>query len=306
MDQAVEIIGIPTSSASYAPGQEQAPAALRAAGLVEALLSRGLQVVNRCDDPPVARWRPDRSNPRAQNLGATIEYVNQTRTRVAEAMAASRIPMVLGGNCTIQIGVVAAHLDLGHNVGLIYLDLHSDLNVPDAIPDGALDWMGVAHMLDLPGVVGELAAAGPKRPLLKPNEVALFGFDPTHASQFERDQIERLGLHTVMWETIAANPKAEAERLLAEWGCGFDRLIVHFDVDVLDFLDTPLAEYSFTRGIGLTLAQAAQVLSAFAQDSRFSALTLTEINPNHGAEDGSDLIRFVEAVSQALTGLSRS
>lgn len=300
MQHIVEIIGIPTSAASYAPGQEQAPAALRSAGLSDALRSRGIVVTDRYDDPPVYRWRPDRNDPRAQNLDATVEYVGHTRGRVAEALAAGHLPLVLGGNCTIQIGVVAAHLDLGQRVGLIYFDLHADLNVPGVVSEGALDWMGVAHMLDLSGARAELAGAGSQRPLLKPGEVALFGFDRTHASQFERDQIERLGLHKVVWQAIAADPKLEAERLLVEWGYGFDRFIVHLDVDVLNFLDTPLAEYYFARDAGLTLDQAAKALSVFARDPRFSALTVTEINPNHGAEDGSDIVRFIDAIAQAL------
>ncbi len=63
MDRTLQIIGIPTSAASYAPGQEQAPAALRAAGLAEALRGHGLTAVDHGDDPPVWRWRPDHDDP---------------------------------------------------------------------------------------------------------------------------------------------------------------------------------------------------------------------------------------------------
>ena len=39
-----------------------------------------------------------------------------------------------------------------------------------------LDAMGVAHLLDLPGCVPELAGIASRRPLLQPADVAFVGF----------------------------------------------------------------------------------------------------------------------------------
>ena len=52
----IAVIGAPTSAGAFAPGQEDAPAALRAAGLVEALgaSDRG--------DTPRFRWRVDHAS----------------------------------------------------------------------------------------------------------------------------------------------------------------------------------------------------------------------------------------------------
>jgi arginase family enzyme len=41
------IIGAPSSAGAYAPGQEKAPGALRAAGLLECLRAHGIQVDDR-------------------------------------------------------------------------------------------------------------------------------------------------------------------------------------------------------------------------------------------------------------------
>ena len=67
--RSAQVIGVPTSAGAFAPGQEEAPAALRAAGLIEALVRAGL-VVRDDGDCATWRWRPDRENRRAQNLGA--------------------------------------------------------------------------------------------------------------------------------------------------------------------------------------------------------------------------------------------
>ena len=72
-----------------------------------------------------------------------------------------------------------------------------------------------------------------------------------------------------------------------------DELAVHFDVDVLDFLDAPLAENT-DRDPGVPLAAAGEILAVLLADARVSALTITELNPHHGAEDGSTVRRLVE------------
>lgn len=47
----MDVIGAPSSAGAYTPGQERAPQALRAAGLLETLERRGIEVVDRGDVP---------------------------------------------------------------------------------------------------------------------------------------------------------------------------------------------------------------------------------------------------------------
>ena len=46
---ALAVIGAPTSAGAFGPGQERAPSAFRAHGLLDALRARGLDVVDRGD-----------------------------------------------------------------------------------------------------------------------------------------------------------------------------------------------------------------------------------------------------------------
>lgn len=291
---ALEIIGVPTSAASFAPGQEKAPQALRDAGLIEALERAGIRVVD-CGDLPVWRWRPDKTNPYAQNLTAVVEYVMHTRERVHQAIAEGHIPLVLGGNCTIEIGTVTGYLPSNKRIGLIYLDLHADMNVPKSTDNGALDWMGMAHMLNLDGALPELSRLGLRYPLLAPEDVVFFGFDPSNATEWELEHIERLGLRCITYNEVARDPEGEANRVLTEWGAHYDRLLVHFDVDVIDFVDMPLSE-NYSRNQGLSFEQTMQALTTFIRSDKFGALTITELNPDHGDEDGSTLRAFIQGL----------
>lgn len=308
MARKIEIIAIPSSAGAYRAGIEQAPAMLRAVGLAEALRNTGCNAIDPNDDPPVCCSYSSKLT--ASNIKATVKYVGHTRKRVARALAAGYLPLVLGGDCSIEIGVVAAHLDAGRRIGLVYFDGHADMNVPGSVPDGtgefseSLDWMGVAHMLGIEGAVPELADIGPRYPLLSPSDVAVVGFIPQQASDFERQQLQALGIRVVGWEAIARDPEGEILKLLETWGNNFDHLLVHFDVDVLNFLDMPIADTTASRDVGLTLHQAMRSLAILAAEPRFSGLTITEINPTHGVEDSSSLraLRaFVQELTQALS-----
>lgn len=66
--------------------------------------------------------------------------------------------IVLGGDCTNGAGTIAgATRDNNIRTGVIYLDMHGDLNTPETVGSGALDWMGMAHLLGAKGTVPEYA-----------------------------------------------------------------------------------------------------------------------------------------------------
>jgi len=288
------VVGAPTSAGAYAPGQEQGPGALRAEGLLERLDAGGAEVRD-AGDVDGFRWRPDPERPRAANAAIVADRARQVAERVAAAPAGDRV-LVLGGDCTVGVGTVAGLARRGATPGLVYLDRHADLNVPSSTIDGALDWMGVAHMLDLDGAVDELAAVGGTRPLLDAGRLAFLALG--RATEFERDVIARRGLTVVDLDAATADPDGAARAALVALD-GAEEMAVHFDVDVVDFLDAPLAE-NIDREPGLPLAAAGRALAALLADARVTAVTVTEFNPLHGAPDGATTRRLVDVLARAF------
>ena len=293
---ALTVLGVPTSAGAFTPGQERAPAALREAGLLTALGERGVDTRD-LGDSPVWRWRPDREHPRAQNLGAVVDIARETATRVEAALGDTPL-LVLGGDCSIELGVLAGHLARDASVGLVYLDLHPDLNTPESVVEGTFDWMGMGHALNVPGAEQELVRFGPRTPLLNDDQVLFLGYGPERARPFELDQIVRRGLSAIPVDEVAADPETAARRAL-DFAARFDRLLVHFDVDVIDFNDAQLSEDA-VRGDGLTLDAAMRTLSVLASSERLSALTVTELNPFHADEEGETLRQFVTMLADCL------
>jgi arginase len=278
MTRTLTIIGAPSSAGAYAPGQEKAPTAFRLHGLVEALRARGRRVVDR-GDVAHFRWRPDPALPKCANLSAVRAAAEVVAEATSDAIARDHDVLVLGGDCTLELGTVAGAAFDGARVGLIYIDLDVDLNTPDT-SDGALDWTGVAHMLDIPGSADDLSGLAGCRPMLPPSAVLFFAAG--NISPPERETIQRLNLECIGLAEVKADPVAASSRALA-WARAFDRLLVHLDVDVLEYVGFPIAE-NVRRAPGLKFSELSIVLSHLLTAPHFRALTITEVNPEHAPD----------------------
>ena len=296
----ISVVGVPSSAGSYAAGQEQAPAVLRSAGLVDSLRASGLEVGDE-GDLPLQVWRPDRINPRAQNIDQVTESVQDLIECLTPLFVRGHTLLVLGGNCTVALGVVAALRRASADpVGVLYVDRNYDINTPESTSDGAVDWMGMAHALSLPGSLDVLVDVLGLRPLLEPNHVAWLGIDDRFATEWERAEARRLGLQVISSSALAHDPVSSAVESLQHLPSG--PLAVHLDVDVLDFTDAPLAENTDGRDSGPTLDQAANALRVAAQDARFRTLSIGELNPTRSVGDPEAIPRFVASVVSIMGG----
>lgn len=283
------ILGVPSSAAAHWPGIEKAPAALRAAGLVERLRASGLDVDD-AGDLPVARWAPSPGST-ANNVRAVADGLRVVRDTLAPVVASARRPLVIGGECTLAIAVVSALSAEADGVGLLYVDGGQDLMIPAEHPDEPiLDGTGVAHLLDLPGALDELADIGPRRPLLSADRLVFFGY-----ADEEEDVHGLVPSMRLPATLVAAEPEAAAERALA--ALSVDRFVLHVDVDVLDFLAFPAADVPM-YGRGLSVEQLTRALRVLASDPRCAALLLVEFNPDHGVDATAD--RLVSLLTDVL------
>ena len=70
----------------------------------------------------------------------------------------------------------------------------------------------------------------------------------------------------------------KAPRALREAGL-VDRFVVHFDVDIIDFVDFPVADVP-QHNAGLTFQDVMACLGTFAASPVFGGLVITELNPD--------------------------
>ena len=289
----VSILGVPSSAGSHNPGQEKAPAAWRAAGLADGLREAGLDVEDR-GDLPAAPFRPLAPVDGLRDVERVVSVAQQVAGEVAAIRAAGRLPLVLGGDCTITLGVLAGF----DEAGLVYFDGDADLSTPERSESGVADTMGMTHLLG--GGSSRLAGLGSRCPLLRPEQVVMFGFDPAELDTRQWTELVSRHLYADPAPAVRANPAGRARAARAYLERRADSYLVHLDVDVLHTGLFPLA--NFPHFAGLTLEEVSAGLGEFTSGAKFGGLVITEVNPDHDP-DGQLIRTLAQALTGALAGL---
>jgi arginase len=123
------LIGVPTSAGAHHAGQDLAPAVLRSHGFLDRLRSGGLAVTD-AGDVAGEVLAVDPSGP-PRNLEAVVRVAPAVADAVESAVRGGAVPIVLGGDCTITLGVVAGLQRAREDVRLAYFDGDADLGTPE-------------------------------------------------------------------------------------------------------------------------------------------------------------------------------
>jgi len=156
----IRIIGVPSAWGTMELGAQRTPQMLRDAGLADWLAAAGHQVEDPgdVDLPPQGAedvWTPAAAAAAAAAPRSTdplhLEQVAQMARSVRHAVAASLsdrcLPLVIGGECSSSIGVVAALAAHRGPVTVAWIDAHGDINTPETSPSGLVTGMPLAVTL---------------------------------------------------------------------------------------------------------------------------------------------------------------
>jgi arginase len=289
------MIGVPSSAGAHHAGQELAPDALRAAGLTTRLRSAGVHVTD-AGNLPGAVFVPDRDSRGARNLREVVRVATEVADAVAGVVASGRLPLVIGGDCTITIGAVAGLLRSHPDAALAYVDGDADLSFPGDGNSEVLDSMGISHLLGR-GAPELTGLDGRQPPLLAPGRLAILGSDPRETTDDRRSYLADAGVSFQEGPAFSADPAAAAGKALAALA-GAGQVLVHFDIDVVDSGDLPLGNFPH-YGSGVTLDDALAGIRVLRSSPQFAGLVLTEVNPTHDPA-GSELDRLAGGLASAL------
>lgn len=164
----LQVIEVPSPRGLRPSGLEDAPDALRRAGLHERL---GSPDVVRIDVPPYRDVRdPETGILNPQGIAAVARDV---ASAVDATLDAGRFPVLLGGDCSIVLGPLLALRHRGR-YGLAFLDGHADFQHPSDKPNGEVASLDLAVATGRgPDLLTDLDGL---RPLVRDEDVALVGY----------------------------------------------------------------------------------------------------------------------------------
>ncbi len=290
----IALIGAPWSAAGFAPGTEKAPAALRAAGLVEKLQSTGYEVVDHGDCAP-RLFADDEEHRRARNLAEIVAGLNDLKMRAELAAKSGGLVLVLGGDCAQAIGLLSGARRYYKHVNLLWFDRDADLNTPASTPSGRIDGMVVAHIIGKGAP--ELVRFWGETPLVREPDVTLFGLerlDPPEQEFLGRSPMRHIYAADIQFKGAG---KAAREALLQVHAAARE-FVLHLDLDVIAEEDFPAVNVP-GRG-GLRFEDVRSALVEFAKQPHLLGLDVAQYNPVKDP-DGSGAKKIVDLLVEALS-----
>ena len=216
---------------------------------------------------------------------------------VKESLQANRCMLVLGGDCSILIGIMSALKSMG-TYGLFFIDAHADFYEPEKSVTGE-----VADM-DLALVTGRgpeiLANINQLRPYVKDEHVI-------HIGQRDLEETKRYGSQDIRSTSIQCfdfhsiqkfglqNTIDRIEKYTNETKT--DGFWIHFDTDVISDDSNPAVDYRLPGG--LSFEQCETLLKRLIQMHIIVGMSVTIFNPNLD-KDGSIAERLTACISNAF------
>ena len=262
-------IGLRPNAAGVEPGTWRAPQVLRDAGLVERL--RAATVVALPWPPYSFEAQP---GSRIRNGVTLREHGLRLAGAVGRALGAGRMPVVVGGDCSVLLGCLAGARRYGE-CGLIHVDGHTDFAHPGnhdfttlraaAGTDLALaSGRGELLLTHWPGVDG---------PLVDDRRIVQLG-DRTGADE-PADPSLTIGIE----EVLAIGVDDATRRALAHLDSYDVRpLWLHVDLDVLDVAE--LSAVDSPGSPGLTFEQLATLLARIRASGRVIGADIAIYDPD--------------------------
>lgn len=203
-------------------GAAKGPAAMMQAGLAEALRAAGHSVAEPVE-ASLARER--RTRDPVTNLGMIAAWVSD---RVAEAIGAGAMPLVLQGNCTQCVGPAGGVARACGDTGVAWYDAHGDMHTLRTTSTGLLGGMPFAVCLGWE-FDDWREAAGLARPV-DPRATAVIGgsdFDPEEEAAMAAHAMGRLDA-----DVMGHDAGARTAALLAPRAAAAKGWYLHIDLDV--------------------------------------------------------------------------
>lgn len=284
-------LGLKASLPGAEPGVKYFPAVLRQEGF-EQLAGIMEQVL--VPSPAYSMELDEESGVR--NANAVAAYSVHLAAVIGEVIEKSKVPLVIGGDCSVMIGAGLALKPRGR-FGLFHLDGHTDYMGPELSETKAVAGMGLAIVSGQGH--GKLSNINGVGPYFREGDIYCVGnreYDEEYVAvsrnsnmrYIDLDQMRAIGMETLSQDFL---------RMVQEKG--LDGFWIHFDVDVLN--DDIMPCVDSRQAGGLWYDELKILLKPLLASDRCTGMEITIFDPTLD-DDG----RFIKAFAHELADITRS
>jgi arginase len=212
-----------------------------------------------------------------QRIGRNCDIL---ATQVAAAKQANTIPLILGGDCLVSVGVVAGlRRAMSNDFSIAWFDAHGDFNTPDTTLSGYLGGMPLACACGR-GLEILRDATGLTQPVNEANVVmvGIRDLDPPEKALLDTTPVRIFNAQTASAFVADACPT-----------------YLHFDIDVMDPSLAPGVNFLTPNGLSLETA----LTAARTVTPHLAAFSLTALDPERD-RDNRTLTTAIEIIRGVL------
>ncbi|NOQ43092.1 MAG: hypothetical protein GQ560_01380 [Dehalococcoidia bacterium] len=285
----IELLGTPFNGLGSPPNIENPADGLRQARLIPLLESKGHAVTDLGDLSGFQFQGIRDLETGILDFDQWLDLSNALSRKLGTMLERESFPLLLGGDCSMLVGIFSAFAQRDIEVGLVFLDGHADFQSPEKSSSG--------DPADLELAV--LTGRGPEKivritgkyPLLKDEDVVVFGIRAweqiaeSDIEVYDKKRMADIGIKGAVGEGL----EMFTRRNLPLW--------LHFDVDVLDPEFMPVM---FPEPGGLTFEEVRELLTLVWASGRIIGMSIACYHPVLDI-DGNASERLAALLSNVLS-----
>ena len=289
------IIDAPSILGLRNTGVQNLPNALKRAGLMDRLNATFAGRVQ-----PSMHYDPTRDPVTHLLNGTSIALFSKDLSKIVNIeIEKKNFPIVLGGDCSILIGVLLGLRKIGR-YGLFFIDGHSDFYQPRASTSGEVADMELSIVSGRgPDILSNIEGL---KPLVLDEDIVVFGYrDAEQSMSYGSNNVKNTSMQVLDLSDVRnlgikkAASLAVSNFLTSEDLSGF---WIHLDADVLDDRIMPAVDYRLGNG-GLEFSELSYLLKILISSQKAIGMTITIYNPNLDPS-GSIAKNFVSCIAAGL------
>jgi arginase len=289
------IIDAPSILGLRNTGVQNLPEALKKAGLMDRLNATFAGRVQ-----PSMHYDPTRDPITHLLNGTSIMLFSKDLSKMVNIeIEKKNFPIVLGGDCSILIGVLLGLRKIGR-YGLFFIDGHSDFYQPQASTTGEVADMELSVVSGRgPDILSNIEGL---KPLVLDDDIVVFGYrDAEQSMSYGSNNVRNTNMQILDLSDIRnlgikkATSLAVSNFLTSEDLPGF---WIHLDADVLDDRVMSAVDYRLGNG-GLEFSELSYILKTLTSSQKAIGITITIYNPNLDPS-GSIAKNFVSCIVAGL------